>query len=393
MMNAQIQDGDKTKSAFDNLWDPPSLEEWTGVSWIDEMDDETELFKEKLLNRMAVCGFEGDKNDINAGVQFLLKCCKEAETYISRQTLSNWLTTGKVAHITSARKNIYKLCFALKMNADQTEEFFFKAYLDRPFNYKDLFESVCFFCLKQRKPYSHVERLVQKIEKLPKAENSNPLEFTVLIRSNIQSCNREEDLIEYWLQQSTGFGVKGQTAKKEIQALLKQCYELAQKKNRKLNIKRKISSPDALLNEIYDYSARGMFNGEKLFHNSIASSAFPHLVKRNFPQRQQLQNILNGTPTDESLRKALIVLKFYAFFAEDYLRTKWTSEYGEPSEEPFDDFTSDMNELLGKCGYVKLYWRNPFDWMFGFCAKEDNPLDELQNIISEYFLENLEAKI
>lgn len=385
-----IPDGEKTEFALDYIYRPKTpkeLEAWPGINWIMEMEDETELFREKLFDRMHLLGFTGTQADDKAAVHFLLTCCKNyGVTGLSRQTVGSWIKNGKVSHIPIARRNIYRLCFALKMDVNQTREFFLKAYLDRPFNCKDLFETVCFFCLNNGLPYSEVERLAEMLENAPKEASSRAPESTVWIESVIQSLKTEQELLDFWVQQSMAFGNKGATARKEIQALLKKCYGLAEERSKIMGGKTKMRTPDALLKEIYDYAARGTLNGEKLFNESIATSSFPELVKRNFPQRQQLQNILDGKATDESLRKALIVLHFYAFFAEDDLRNRSSFRYGKPAEYPFEDFQFSMDRLLEKCGYVKLYWRNPFDWMFGFCAMEDSPLEELQSIISTFFV-------
>ena len=46
----------------------------------------------------------------------------------------------------------------------------------------------------------------------------------------------------------------------------------------------------------------------------------------------------------------------------------------------------ELQTVLAECGYVQLYWRNPFDWMIGYCAMSLNPLDTLRDLIEEYYL-------
>lgn len=393
--------GEKTEYALDNIYNSSNaanIEDWPGIRWILQMDDETELFREKLFERMYIRGYTGAPGDDKAAVHFLQRCCKNhGVTGLSRQTLGSWVKTGKVSHTPKARWNVYRLCFALNMNVNQTREFFLKAYLDRPFNCKDLFEAVCYFCLNNRLPYPEVERLCEVLESAPKKASHNIPDSTVWIESAIRTLKTEQELIAFWITESTAFGNRGTTARHEIQNLLQTCYALAEErsaydirdeeKHKKKIFKRKVRTPDALLREIYAYSARAVEKGVKEYSDqTFANSALPELVKRNFPQRQQLQNIIDGKATDESLRKALVVLNFFAFFADDELRMRDSFRYGKPSEDPFEDFQYNMDELLEKCGYVKMYWRNPFDWMFGYCAKMDSPLDELQNIIDEFVI-------
>ena len=63
----------------------------------------------------------------------------------------------------------------------------------------------------------------------------------------------------------------------------------------------------------------------------------------------------------------------------------------------FDEFVDETNELLARCGYVQLYWRNPYDWMFGYCANaidsDEDPLDQFRMLIEELYLnkEGIEA--
>ena len=55
-----------------------------------------------------------------------------------------------------------------------------------------------------------------------------------------------------------------------------------------------------------------------------------------------------------------------------------------------DEFKTEMNGILEKCGYVQLYWRNPYDWMIGYCIQfagdGGNPIYRLRDIISDMYL-------
>ena len=309
---------------------------------------------------------------------------------ISRQTLTHWLSTGRVAHNTVARENIYKLCFALNMNAHQTEEFFLKAYLDRPFNYKNLYETVCFFCLNHQGQYrySDVARIKAEIEAAsPLVSNESP-EFTVMIRRSLKSCSTEEDLMEYWRRQSASFGPVKHTAKSEVNALLKRCYEVVPEDRKK-----RIKKPGALLEEIFDYRARGVAGGKKVHSFSIAKSSLPDSIKLNFPDPQKIWKILKDIEkntdkaTDDMLRKTIIALNFYAYYAAEGLRKKNPRKYGQPSKMPFEEFTVQLNLCLERCGYLRIYWQNPYDWMFGYCAKQKDPITALRKIIEVCYLD------
>ena len=104
------------------------------------------------------------------------------------------------------------------------------------------------------------------------------------------------------------------------------------------------------------------------------------MIKRNWPQREQFAQILEKkTASYDVIRRALIMLTFYDFAANATVSD--ALEYGI-----FDEFTDEMNTVLAECGYVQLYWRNPFDWMIGYCAMSLNPLGALRDLIDEYYL-------
>ena len=119
---------------------------------------------------------------------------------------------------------------------------------------------------------------------------------------------------------------------------------------------------------------------ESVYKKSISKSNFPELIKRNWPQREQFAQILEKkTASYDVIRRALIMLTFYDFTAN--ATVNHALEYGI-----FDEFVDEMNTVLSDCGYVQLYWRNPFDWMIGYCAISSNPLGTLRDLIEEYYL-------
>ena len=384
-MNFLLENGTETQMAEDMLWemDPDDDSCLMSREYILQIDTSA-LFKEKLFERMCCCGFSGDISDTIAAVSFLDGRCRAANIDLERNTLSNWINTGKIAATVDGRKNIYKLCFALDMSMDETAAFFYKAVLEHPFNYKDLYEAVCCFCLNTGRHYAEVDLLVEKAGKMAKNATADPY-VTEWVGGGIKACSTEDQFIDFWIQHSATFGDQKQTAKKLTEDLLDKCYKIAPLYCKKVQYPlclRKIKSPDALLNIIYGYGARKVEDGRRVQTRSIAKSAFPPAIKRNFPQRQQFAEIKKGTASYEVLRKALIVLEFFYFFAGQ--------KVNQVKESPFDDFCKELNDLLYECGYIKMYWRNPFDWMFGYCATMEEPLDALRDLIEVFYLAEAE---
>ena len=202
----------------------------------------------------------------------------------------------------------------------------------------------------------------------------------------------ENDFLNYIRKNRSGFSIQNQTSLEEITDLIEYCKGLATEEDGK-----DVDSIDRLLEVIFGFNARKTKKGEdgreKVLKKSIKFSDFPEAIKTNFPQRQQFLNILKGKASFDVIRRALIMLKFYSFFAELQTSDAEDIEY----TYLFDEFVDETNELLARCGYVQLYWRNPYDWMFGYCANaidsDEDPLDQFRMLIEELYLnkEGIEA--
>lgn len=375
-MYTEMFDGAKTQFVGEQIWGLRDTDdnESKMMPWRKDVIlkmDETKLFKEKLDERMKAAGFSGDINDQAKSLAFLKDCCKNEGVSILPQTLKNWVSSGSVNVDSRSRANFYKLCFALKMNLSETTAFFHKALLTRPFNYKDLYESVCCFCLNTNRHYQDVERLVKQIQELPPYKTDVVWGSTAMIGSCIKKCRTEDELINYWILNSAGFTHQKATARAEVKSLLYRCYEAASIYYADCGWK--YSNPDELLGAMFGFNARAVKDGKKLYAKAISESDFPPAIRRNFPQREQIKNILddNANVSDDVLRKALIAFSFFEFYASD------------PNAD-FEDFEEVLNSRLEKCGFIRSYWRNPYDWMFWHCATQDNPLCALQELVEEF---------
>lgn len=357
--------------------------------------DEVTLFADGILARIQECGFSAPKNDTNQAVAYVYDLCKKAGTSLSRQTIKNWLTKGSAASSAKGRDNVYQLCFALKMDVLQTAEFFLKCYLERPFDYKQLNEAVYFYCFNTGKDFKRAQELISEVQNSPKYENPFVEDVTGQIGKGISEISDDCKLVRYLVENRSGFVQKNKTATETIRQLIEDCIKIAQQENDAYwNEKEhsKITSIDSLLKVIYGYSARERksiiqkdANGREstkskpTYAKSIANSDFPKLVRQNFPQRQQFENIKKGKASYDVIRKALIILKFYQFFAGE-------KNEGNDISNRFDDFKTEMDMTLLECGYIQLYWRNPFDWIIGYCVDASDPLDQLRDLIEEFYL-------
>ena len=179
--------------------------------------------------------------------------------------------------------------------------------------------------------------------------------------------------------------MQNKTSTEKIMELFKECKSLAEEEQKFYSGKKiSVKNIDELLTVITGYFARETANGEKIFKKSISSkeSKLPALIKKNFPQREQFKQIEKGTASFDVIRKFLIMLNFYHFFADALINQVDAFEEGL-----YDEFVDETNAVLAECGYVQLYWRNPYDWIFGYCAFAINPLEEFRSVIDTFYLD------
>ena len=380
---ANIENNDATRLYEERFFEYDfEKEEFPGKDDMEAMDS-LSTFKEYVIKYAKKSGFTDETDDVKSLVKFLGVRCKDAEVSISRQTLENWLSNGLLANTASARENVYRLCFALGMNAVETKEFFLKAYLERPFNYKDINEAVYFFCMNNKLTYMDATRIIATINDTPVVENPDADDITEVIGEELSKINTEELFLKYITENRYGFSVKNKTAIERIEALVESSMVLASKEYAITNSHYEdivVDKIDTLLNVIYGYSACAEEDKKAVYKKSISDSNFPKLIKRNWPQKEQFKNILKKKNASyDVIRRALIILSFYDFVANAINEKALGNGI-------FDELTDEINLVLSECGYVQLYWRNPFDWMIGYCAMARNPLDTFRDLIEEYYL-------
>ena len=145
-----------------------------------------------------------------------------------------------------------------------------------------------------------------------------------------------------------------------------------------------VNSFESLLYVILGYRARQQEDKQKVHSKSIRYSDLPKSITSNFPTRATFQAITNGTANHDAIRKMLVLLHFYQFFAPARIE-----EHRSP-DELFDEYIDELDVLLEECGYMQHYWRNPYDWMFGHCAFQEEPLEALREIIEVFYLDKEE---
>ena len=256
----------------------------------------------------------------------------------------------------------------------------------RPFNLKKVDEAAYYFCLNNGRNYDEAVELIKNVENLPNVSSSENIE-TRLMEISLSDITTEEDFLSYMKNHRYDKKEQHQTVSNEINSLIEDCKNLVG-----------VKSNDALLEQILGYNERNVIvydeesGKDKVF--GISKSELPDAIKTNFPRPINFSQIKNREAKDDTYRKMLMILCFFKYYfnlKNSLLKSGVSEKYMDLSEN-FDEFEVTIDQLLEKCGYVQVYWRNPFDRFILLCAKQSDPLEELKAILEINYLEIADKK-
>lgn len=340
---------------------------------------------------------------------FIEECSQKRGVDLPMPTVKNWLSSDKKEKrspqgITDSRtrNNMYKLCFALGFTVKETREFFRKVYLVRPYDSRDIKEAVYLFCMNNNNSYEKALDLISIIESGNNAGQETDGEMKItktrVLNLKILEIKNEKDFLAFMDTNRNSFGLKNNTARQYYTKLLEDAKEMAGGVSKTKLLDIILYGPDLVESEERDKGADAkkiakVTSNTEVFDINLFGSdpednekKFLKVVKRNFPQKQQLSEIEQGTASYDTIRKALILLKFYTFF----MHVGENNAYGD-----HEDFYQETDDMLVECGYSPLYPRNPYDWIFMYCAhcshdpknrdiETNQPLVELTDIMNAF---------
>lgn len=131
---------------------------------------------------------------------------------------------------------------------------------------------------------------------------------------------------------------------------------------------------------------------DNIYSSSICvddlKNLLPAKIAQNFPSAKILSNLLNSTIAKnnintsvnyDSIRKCLILLKFYHFWCNEKLGNEKCLYDGF---DPYEVYLYETNDMLLDCGYDDLFAGNMYDRLFIYCAKQNDPLSTFRKFIS-----------
>lgn len=283
------------------------------------------------------------------------------------KSVRNWIKKGNPNRAREYRKNNYDFCLALEMDYNTTEEFFLKSFLTIPFNYKDRTDAVYFYCMRHGKGYKVIKAMLDEASEF-ESMNSEEIQ-TEEIGRNIRDIDDDNEFMKYLKTHCYDKKYQFKTARMKIIDLIE--------KNKKLA---RASNINELLMKIVGHESQEEYKG-------IQKSDLPALFTESFPKNMEISKIVNDKEvTYEVLRKALIIMKFYNFYAS---RQKGSLSVQEARND-LKEFYTEVNKSMADCGFIQLYLRHPFDWYILHCAKCKEPVITFKTMISKRYLDRVD---
>lgn len=377
-------------------------------------------FHTGLTTLMQRCGYTGSSEDVEEKTAYLQQKLAAIHVKITEITVRDWFSGKHRPSLDSrSRKLVYEICFALGASFDLVQEFFRQVYFSRSFNCHTIKEAVYYYCLHQNHSYNHALELYETIKTMPetaKFEASAPV-YTDQIRNALDNCRSDEEFLAYFSRNKSIFDRWNQRALFYIEEFVRQIRGTKEDIGRIEAFGKVGTIPDAktlatppasgLITQEFFMQARHFGRKWTYAKQNVTSIDFmlefiidpiepvnkkaklPDIVKLNFPSKKTFSKILNRSQSEmstsyDSIRKCLILLKFYHF----WVTLELMMDSGNAAENPqsdyadyFDDFCEETAQLLEECGYEELYERNPYDWIFLWASATEQPLESFRGVM------------
>ena len=385
-------------ASFDNI-------SWEDDNFTEELIAAARLFRpfnEALDVFLLSRGYAGSVSDTQAKVDFLRDAFARAGMTAPRE-IREWFAGQPIR-----RETAFQICFAFHLDGGETDEFFRRVYArERSFNCHRAREAVYYFCLNNGLTWADASDILSRVQTPKNAQAGPELVYTATIIAELNNLESKEELI-LWLNKNTDKFVGNNISAADT---IRRLWAQTAGKDGLLIRERREGLPSPLV----DYATgtkctlRAGEDGVKTWDVVLAilqldkkevgklntdRSLKPilqrlHLAVRDaFPDRQGIDKILRGEDVSyERVRKWLVLLSFYTYWAQLALTRK------SYSADALDDdrCIAAMNHYLIDSGYPELYVGNPYDWIFFYAMKNDEPLTAFRSIWSELLTDALDA--
>ena len=379
---------------------------WEDDNFIEELLRVAQLFRPfsvSITEFISEHGYQGDASDIDAKVAFIRAAFTKADMDAPRE-VREWFTLQQPIK----RDTVFQICFAFSLDGGETDEFFRRIYTkERSFNCHLIQEAIYYFCLNNGLTWADALNIQSRVPLTGKNAGGCNAVYTGSIVAELNDLESKEALIDWLNENIDKFVPYGNvTAYETIRRLWRQTAGtdglLIQEQGQLSSIldddaigKRNVFRTDRDGIKLYD-AYLGILQLDKRSVKKLRTdrTVKPILEKLHkdaqdsFPDRQGIDLILRDEHVSyERVRKWLVLLAFYTYWAKKAIsRGDYEAMTGDA-----DRCISEMNLYLIDCGYPDLYVGNPYDWIFFYAAKDDEPLRTFRYIWNELLTETLEA--
>lgn len=369
---------------------------WEDDNFIEELLGVVQLFRpfsEAITEFISEHGYNGEITDVDAKVAFIRSAFTKANMDAPRE-IREWFLSNQPIK----RDTAFQICFAFGLDGSETNAFFRRFYAhERSFNCHQVQEAIYYFCLNNGLSYADALDIQSQVPLAGKGTKGSEVVYTDSIIKELHGLDTREDLIAYLTENIDKFAVDNVTAYETI----RQLWARATAPDGLLLSEQKLSLaiPDDILKgqepirtgkagiRPWDaYLAILQLDKKSVKRLETDRSIKPIIeklhadVQDSFPDRQGIDMILHGKHVSyERVRKWLVLLTFYTFWARKAIDTESYSADEADAERCF----SYMNQMLIDAGYPELYVGNPYDWIFFYASRSDEPLTTFRYLWNE----------
>lgn len=358
-------------------------------------------FSEGLTELIQKYGYNGAADDAVAKTNYILSKLSDINVTISKSTVKDWFCDKRrPALVSNSRTIMFQLCFAITASFDDVKWFFSHVYFDRNFNCHTIEEAVYYYCFINNLSYADACRFIQIINSYPESKDMPGDAYTSEIKDRITLFSNDTEFLDFFKKNKNIFHKWNKTALLYINQLLSSIRGSKNDKNainayKNGNFNYDITGCGLVIQEyLHNYKNNKRVN--YIYGQNIASIDFmleqiintnkgisketiiPAIVKVNFPSKKTFSDILTNAETStsyDSIRKCLVLLKFYHFFISLELNP------GIIEDDIYTIYCDETNDILYSCGYEELFPGNPYDWLFLWSAAQKKPLTALRNAV------------
>ena len=286
-----------------------------------------------------------------------------------RRNIRNWVN-GKVPD----RERAVQICFALRLDYDEANDFLCRVCGQSQLNVKEPFEAICYYCLHFKKSYETAVKLKSDYNKYVSA-NVVGDDTSAIIKWMLSVENNDEKFIRQLIVRVPPSNSWSERVIKATTALLN---GLKLKVSKKLGKEPNKLSYEELANWLlwgveFSKSNEGVLIIDERDASFKKSSLSRYkTITQNFLTRKKISEIENKKTVPS--REQFILLFFF-----DGCFSKLRSETKD--EHFFKNFYSELDNKLDKYGMNPLYSRSAFDWIILKSVAAIDPITYWQEII------------